>query len=65
MVEQGVARPMRNRLTGWIWLIRKDTGTRTQNAPTMPCTMTKRVYSMPLKKPMKQNRKQVSKQSMA
>lgn len=63
-VDEGVASPMRNMLTGWIWLNRMDRGTRTPKAPAMPWTMTKPVREQPLKKPMKQNKNDVSRQSM-
>ena len=64
-VEQGVANPTWNKETGVCLLMKKATGILTKNAPTMPCSMTNLVYSMPLKKPIKQNRKQVKRQSMA
>ena len=55
---------MRNTLTGRMWLNRMDRGTRTPKAPAMPWTMTNVVLEMPLKKPMKQNKNDVSRQSM-
>ena len=64
-VEDGVASPIRNRETGTRPAMRKETGTRTQNAPTIPCVITKRVMPRPLKNPMKQKRKQVKRQSTA
>jgi hypothetical protein len=64
-VEHGVASPIWKSDTGSHLLIRNDTGTRTQNAPIIPCIMTNLVYSIPLKNPMKQNRKHVRRQSMA
>ena len=64
-VEQGVARPIWNMETGDSRLIRNATGTRTRNAPIIPCAMTNFVFPVPLKKPMKQNKKQVSRQSIA
>ena len=64
-VEHGVASPIWNKDTGSHLLIRNDTGTRTQKAPMMPWIITNLVYSMPLKNPMKQNRKHVSRQSIA
>ena len=47
--EMGVPRPISNRPTPGIWLIRYTTGMRTQKAPTMPCTITKTVLPQPLK----------------
>lgn len=40
-----------------------DRGTRTPNAPTIPCNITKPVFAQPLKKPIKQNKKDVRKAS--
>jgi len=37
-VEQGVASPTRNRDTGSILLMSRDTGMCTRKAPTIPCT---------------------------
>ena len=65
IVEHGVASPMWNRDTGSHLLMAKDTGTLTRKAPMMPCIITNLVYSIPLKNPMKQNRKHISRQSMA
>ena len=48
-VEVGVARPMWKMRTGVMRLIRKDTGTRTPKAPTMPWAMTKAVSPQPEK----------------
>ena len=64
-VLQGVARPTWKSDTGTSLLIRYDTGMRTPKAPMTLCVMTKRVRPSPLKKPLKQNRKLVSMQSMA
>ena len=62
--EKGVAMPIQNSDTGTRRLIRYETGTRTQNALTMPWAMTKRVRPRPLKKPMAQKNIGVSRQSM-
>ena len=64
-VEHGVARPIRKSETGTILLIIKDTGTRTANAPTIPCIITNLVLPIPLKNPIKQNKNAVNRQSMA
>ena len=63
--EQGVARPMRNSESGKIRLMSMETGIRTPNAPMMPCSMTNVVLPHPLKYPVIQNKKEVSRQSMA
>ena len=48
-VEQGVARPMKNRRTFSRRDMANDTGMRTPNAPRMPCAMTKTVLPRPEK----------------
>ncbi len=56
---------MWNKETGSHLLMTKDTGTLTRKAPMIPCIITNLVYSIPLKNPIKQNKKHVSRQSMA
>ena len=54
-VEQGVASPIWNRFVPGRLLIRNTTGTLIPKAPIIPCSITNRVLSQPLKYPIKQN----------
>ena len=63
-LEHGVASPMASSDPGNALLMMNDTGTLTRNAPAIPWIITNLVCSIPLKNPMKQNRKHVSRQSM-
>ena len=65
VVEAGVARPRWNRELSAARLTSSATGSRTPRAPIIPWAMTNSVCPQPLKKPTKQNRKLVSRQSMA
>ena len=64
-VEHGVASPIMNNEPPPMCYIRNATGILTRKAPTIPWIMTNFVHEIPLKKPIKQNRKQVSRQSIA
>ena len=63
-LEHGVASPIAKSEPGKTLLIIYETGTRIRNAPATPCSITNLVISIPLKNPMKQNRKHVSRQSI-
>ena len=56
---------MWNRDAPALRLMSQETGARTPKAPATPWSMTKAVCPQPLKYPIKQNRKLVSRQSMA
>ena len=65
VVDAGVASPRWNRELSADQLTSSATGSRTPRAPVIPWIMTNSVWPQPLKKPTKQNRKLVSRQSMA
>ena len=64
MVAQGVASPMWKKLTGTCRLMMYDTGILMQNALNIPWNITNFVLPQPLKYPLKQNIKLVSRQSI-
>ena len=51
-VDAGVASPMWNKVVFSNPLIKNTSGTLTQNAPTIPCNITKKVLPHPLKYPI-------------